>query len=66
MTRDRKFGEVRLEDRHFIIVDTGGITEETDDVGKMITQQALQAIEDADKIFFWSMVEPASPPKTES
>ncbi len=52
MTRDRKFGDVHLENRHFIIVDTGGITDETDDVGKLITQQALHAIEDADKIIF--------------
>lgn len=52
MTRDRKYGEVVLDDRRFIIVDTGGITEEVDDVGKLITKQALQAIGDADKILF--------------
>ncbi|EKD69916.1 MAG: hypothetical protein ACD_46C00700G0003 [uncultured bacterium] len=51
-TRDRQYGEVNLHERHFIIIDTGGITEEIDDVGKLITQQALQAIEDADKILF--------------
>lgn len=51
-TRDRQFGEVKLHDRHFIIVDTGGITEEMDDVGKLITKQALQAIQDADKVLF--------------
>lgn len=52
MTRDRKFGEVNQDHRHFIIIDTGGITEETDEVGKLITKQAMQAIEDADKILF--------------
>jgi GTPase len=51
-TRDRQYGEVNLHDRHFIIIDTGGITEEADDVGKLITKQALQAIEDADKVLF--------------
>jgi len=51
-TRDRQFGEVDAENRQFIIVDTGGITEETDDVGKLITHQANQAIQDADKIIF--------------
>ncbi len=51
-TRDRQFGEVHLDGRHFIIIDTGGITEETDDVGKLITKQALRAIEDADKVIF--------------
>lgn len=51
-TRDRQFGEVKQEDRHFIIIDTGGITEETQEVDKLITKQALQAIEDSDKIIF--------------
>lgn len=51
-TRDRQYGEANLFDRRFIIVDTGGITEEMDDVGKLITKQALQAIEDADKVLF--------------
>jgi len=51
-TRDRQFGEVHLEGRRFIIIDTGGITEEVDDVGKLITGQALRAIEDADKVIF--------------
>lgn len=51
-TRDRQFGEVRLDGRHFIIIDTGGITEEVDEIGKLITQQAMQAIEDADKVLF--------------
>jgi GTP-binding protein len=51
-TRDRQYGEVNAEGRHFIIIDTGGITEEMDEVGKLITKQATQAIEDADQILF--------------
>lgn len=51
-TRDRQYGEVNLNDRRFIIIDTGGITEETDEVGKLMSQQALRAIEDADKVLF--------------
>lgn len=51
-TRDRQFGEANFIDRRFIIIDTGGITEETDDMGKLITTQALQAIQDADKVLF--------------
>src|SRR3990167_6364748 len=51
-TRDRQFGEVHLFDQRFIIIDTGGITETADDIGTLITQQALQAIQDADKILF--------------
>lgn len=51
-TRDRQYGEVKLHDRHFILVDTGGITEEVDEMGKLITKQAEQAIQDADKVLF--------------
>lgn len=51
-TRDRQYGKVHLNGRHFIIIDTGGITEETDAVGTLITKQAMQAIEDADKVLF--------------
>lgn len=51
-TRDRQYGEANLHDRRFIVIDTGGITDEVDDVGKLITRQALQAIEDADKVLF--------------
>jgi GTP-binding protein len=51
-TRDRQYGEVTMDDRHFIIIDTGGITDEVDVVGKLITKQAMQAIEDADKVLF--------------
>lgn len=51
-TRDRQFGDVHLEERHFIIIDTGGITHEIDEVDKMITQQALQAIHDANMVLF--------------
>src|SRR3990167_6678841 len=51
-TRDRQYGDVNLFERHFIIIDTGGITDETDAVGNLITRQAMQAIEDADKVLF--------------
>jgi GTPase len=54
-TRDRQYGEVNINDRRFIIIDTGGIAEEMnemDEVGKLITKQALQAIQDADKVLF--------------
>lgn len=52
MTRDRQYGEVDLDDRRFILIDTGGMTDEGDDMGRLITQQALQAIHEADKVIF--------------
>lgn len=51
-TRDRQYGEAHFDDRRFIIIDTGGITEDADDVGQLITKQTLQAIADADKVLF--------------
>ncbi|HTM63979.1 MAG TPA: ribosome biogenesis GTPase Der [Gammaproteobacteria bacterium] len=51
-TRDRQFGEVHIDSRHFILIDTGGITSEKEEVDQLITKQALQAIQDADKVLF--------------
>lgn len=51
-TRDRQYGEVDAGDRRFIIIDTGGLTEETDTIGDHITKQAELAIQEADKILF--------------
>src|ERR1700733_1983633 len=62
-TRDRQYGEVNLYQRHFIIIDTGGITEETDEMGELVTQQAMRAIQDADKIIFLVDVKTGITPK---
>lgn len=51
-TRDRQYGDVNLFDRHFIIIDTGGISGEADEVGELITRQAMTAIQDADQVLF--------------
>jgi GTP-binding protein len=51
-TRDRQYGESRTAGHHFIVIDTGGLTDESVDMGKLIADQALQAIKDADKIIF--------------
>lgn len=52
MTRDRQYGTAEIDNRRFIVVDTGGITEEENPIEQLTTSQALQAIEDADKILF--------------
>jgi GTP-binding protein len=51
-TRDRQYGEADLDQRRFIVIDTGGIAEKVDELGNLTTEQSLQAIEDADKILF--------------
>ncbi len=53
LTRDRNYAEVKLRDRTFLIVDTGGFEPDTDDV--MLSQmrtQTMVAIEEADLIVF--------------
>lgn len=52
MTRDRQYGQVTLNGLHFIVIDTGGMTESEIELDQLITQQALQAICEADKVLF--------------
>ncbi len=52
MTRDRQYGQAHIADHRFIVIDTGGITDEEDDINKLTTQQSIQAIEEADDVLF--------------
>lgn len=52
MTRDRQYGEATIEDYHFIVIDTGGISGEETEIDLLTTAQAIQAIKDADKVLF--------------
>lgn len=53
ITRDRKYEEVMWNGRIFNIVDTGGIVYDSNEaMDKMITHQALLAIEESDVILF--------------
>ncbi len=52
LTRDRKYGEASFDDRRLIVIDTGGITGEEEGIDAAMAQQSLQAIEEADAVFF--------------
>lgn len=52
MTRDRQYGEANILDHRFIVIDTGGLTNDKDDLNKLTAEQSLQAIEEADKVLF--------------
>lgn len=52
LTRDRKYGEARLGKRHFIVIDTGGITGEETGIDAAMAQQSMQAVDEADAVFF--------------
>ncbi len=52
MTRDRQYGEAAIANHRFIVIDTGGLTQTKEDLEQLTRQQALQAIQEADKVLF--------------
>ena len=52
LTRDRKYGEATFEERHYIVIDTGGITGEEQGIDVEMANQSLLAVEEADAVIF--------------
>lgn len=52
LTRDRKFGDGKLGDRDYIVVDTGGLSGDDTGIDGLMASQSWQAVEDSDKILF--------------
>ncbi|MCG6200321.1 ribosome biogenesis GTPase Der [Psychromonas antarctica] len=52
LTRDRKYGQAKIEEREFIVIDTGGITGDEEGIDALMAGQSLQAIEEADAVLF--------------
>jgi GTP-binding protein len=52
MTRDRQYGQADYEGHRFIVIDTAGIGENSEELDKLSIQQSVQAIEEADKVIF--------------
>jgi len=52
LTRDRKYGQAKIEEKEFIVIDTGGITGDEEGVEALMAGQSLQAIEEADAVLF--------------
>ncbi len=52
VTRDRLYADVEWLNKHFTIVDTGGIDTETDIITRQVKRQAEIAMEQADVIIF--------------
>ena len=52
LTRDRIYGTAEIEGCAFILIDTGGLTEGSDNMSGLMRQQAQLAIQEADLIFF--------------
>ena len=52
LTRDRQYGVGERNGKTFIIVDTGGLSGEKQDLDELMAQQSRLAIEEADEILF--------------
>ena len=50
VTRDRRFGFANHEQRAFVVIDTGGIADESDPLHDTVSAQALQAAGESDLI----------------
>ena len=52
VTRDRKYGEGTVEQRKYIVIDTGGLADDKEGIKLKMSDQVEQAINDADSIIF--------------
>ncbi|KPU83433.1 GTP-binding protein Der, partial [Psychromonas sp. PRT-SC03] len=52
LTRDRKYGQAKLDEDEFIVIDTGGITGDEEGIDSLMAGQSLLAIEEADAVLF--------------
>lgn len=52
ITRDRKYGDASVAGRHFILIDTGGLSGEDEGIDVEMQRQSWQAVEEADVILF--------------
>ena len=52
LTRDRQYGEGQLEDRRFIVIDTGGLQGAEEGIDYKMAEQSLQAIAESDLVMF--------------
>lgn len=52
LTRDRQYGEGRVGESDYIVVDTGGITGDEAGIDFEMAKQSLQAIDEADAVLF--------------
>jgi len=52
LTRDRKYGYTKADFPPCIVVDTGGLTPGADGVEKLMAEQSLRAMQEADRVLF--------------
>jgi GTP-binding protein len=52
LTRDRQYGLGKVGGRPYLVVDTGGLSSEKDEIAKLMRAQASKAVEEADVTLF--------------
>jgi GTP-binding protein len=52
LTRDRKYGYGKVGSIPYLVVDTGGLVDDARGVEVLMAQQALRAVEEADRVLF--------------
>lgn len=52
LTRDRKYGHASYQDRQYILIDTGGLSGESEELDQHMARQTLLAIEEANLVLF--------------
>jgi GTPase len=52
LTRDRKYGDGKVGGRAYLVIDTGGLSEQQDALDRLMAHQAELAIEEADVTLF--------------
>jgi len=52
LTRDRQYGEGYVDGLSFIVIDTGGITEDQSGIDSHMAEQSMQAVEEATIVLF--------------
>jgi GTP-binding protein len=52
LTRDRKYGYAQVGERRCVVVDTGGLVETTQGVERLMAEQTLKAVSEADRVLF--------------
>ena len=52
VTRDRLYGEVTHHGRRFLLVDTGGLSDDSDVLSAAVREQVAQALSEADAVVF--------------
>ena len=52
LTRDRKYGEGKIDKQQFIVIDTGGLSDESAGLDSLMADQVWQAVTEANLVLF--------------